>query len=378
MRKPSALVLALSCIGTSLVGQTHISRYHEMPGLCGPWAVYSPDGGGQAADSVVWSTGHVGPTLTNIPIGTYWAIAYAGGGPIFTDTFDLFQTFWDFHLMPGWATQFGYHQDVFVDLPGCGGAVFDSPCCEPQTEMVEVRVYQDGLSYLQLTQWCYGNVTPMPQPLPFGHVYTYELVDADCGILISTQPDTVPNCANLVLDTVVTGAQPGQYDGAIELVEAIPDTTEQFPIYPTVLGNAKLYALPSWTLVGVVQDSVATAIWTGLDTGYYYLEFQPLAGCQIAGDTVYLPPLLNVGSADVDRPSALRITGPTVVDAHIDLAGAPPNTPMEIVIVDGQGRMVRQRSQTSPIIDVGGLTAGLYILLVRSGNALLQERFVRK
>ncbi|MBP6392353.1 MAG: hypothetical protein KA352_15785, partial [Flavobacteriales bacterium] len=162
------------------------------------------------------------------------------------------------------------------------------------------------------------------------------------------------------------------------LVEAVPDTTEPYPIHAPVVGTITLYEglTGSSTVGGVVASSVSRT-WSALDTGYYRVEFAPDAGCQIAMDTIYVPAVLNVGDIEEHITSALSLAS-SITDETLMLRSRDPAERISITVRDACGRTVLETSAALGPFSVERLVPGPYFLTAVQGREELRARFIKR
>ncbi len=356
--------------------QCHTIHTHAWEGVCGGHVSVVDCPG----DSVIWSNGASGWTAYLDP-GSYSYTVYQGGAVFYSGYANVQTVGWDFadsiHGLP-WGWSYAITGNAFVNY--CGTTMYDHSCCVP--EGADVYLLQDGVNILYLPCvnctdiWCVSTSFIIHE-VPYGHQYVVCISDPSCaGTCATDQPITVPSCGNLELVTSISGTIAGENNGSIELVEAIPDTTEPYPIQAPVMGSISLTELSSGLLVGTQLTNAGSALWTGLDTGYYVLYFQPDAGCQSAWDTLYVPAETSTG---MDRLGGPALSArPTITDGTLVLSSSISDQPVHIRIVDMHGRTILTTMLRPGPLSVDALLPGAYLLVAAQGEVLLRSRFVKR
>lgn len=333
-------------------------------------------------DSMVWSDGHVDFTQHG-PVGSYGYEVYAGGSVIASGTRPIPSASWTFaDIGTLWSSLGHFWLEGSVSMNYCN-SVYYAPCCQPEFGETQISAIQDGL--VEITSPCTG-CTPgciggsfLFSDLPPGHQYCLRLTDPVCGITIdlTDQCFVANSCAHLQLNTQISGSVPGENSGVIELLEAIPDTTEPYPIYSPVLGLARLWIGLDWFNYVEQYNNVGSASWNGLDTGYYVLEFAPDAGCQTRFDTLYVQAESNTDLLPgLSRPT-LNVR-PTVTDEFLLISSSARTTLLQARIIDIHGRIVSTIAMPPGSLSVEGLAPGPYILAVEQGGSMLRSRFIKR
>lgn len=339
---------------------------------------------------MLWSDGHVGFD-DQLPPGDYNWQAYHDGQLVQSFPFQIKQLGWglmvsgsawqgDGFSISGWAEVGEYMDSAFVSGAYCDDSSIQGPCCHPVDSLTHVRLVQDGTVELPPVDCmgcesmpCYGQMAWFGN-VPTGHSYHLRLHDLACGQVVDDTTVVIAHaCDNLSLAVETSGTQPGAMQGEVHLLEAVPDTTEPYPLHAPVGGVADLYrGLEGYDLVGnPVQGTSAS--WSGLDTGHYRVVFTPDAGCNQVIDTVF-----------VSLPTG--IDGPGLpMDLQVERTGDPAR--IRILVRNGIAerlRLFNPGGQELPIrklgnglYDVGALAPGVYILQAATGGRLLTARFVK-
>ena len=376
------LLLSSWIVALTAVGQCQVLQIgHEFPGVCLGHVWLDCSG----VDSVVWSNGSQAFVLT-APAGSYSFSAYSNGVFVGSGGASIESHGWELDG-GGFGGATGNSQFLISGwpwIPYCNTSIFNSPCCSPQ-QPVEVFLVQDGVTVMQPAcmgchnAQCSGGTT-LFHDVPCGHEYTFRIVDPDCAGTydILSSPIIAPNNANLYLDTLVVGSIPGLNTGSITLLEAIPDTTEPFPIHSPVTGTIYLFeGLVGSNPVGPYFTEALSGIWNALDTGYYRLQFTPNLGCQTIVDTIYVPAVLNVGEKEPPITSALSIA-PSITDMTLTLRSKGSAERVWIIIRDAYGRVVLEASDTPGPFSVERLVPGPYFLTAVQGREELRARFIKR
>lgn len=372
--------LGMTAIGMRSMAQCHTIRTHAFEGVCGGHVSVMDCPG----DSVIWDNGATGWEVDLDP-GSYSYTVYQGGSVVYSGYTSVQTVGWSFagsiHGTPWGGGGPGYDitGNAFVNY--CGTQMYDHVCCVPSG--ADVYLLQDGMNFtgspcLNCTNiWCVSTSFIFYE-VPYGHQYVVCIDDPSCaGTCAMDEPVIVASCANLELVTSVLPSTPGGSTGVIELIEAIPDTTEPYPISSPVLGTITLFALPSNQQVGQGIYNTGGALWSDLDTGYYVISFQPDAGCQTAYDTLYVPAEMNTGSIGVAVAPALRIA-PTVTDGMLLLSSSAGSAPVHVRIVDIRGRTVAMMVVPPGPLSVEGLAQGSYVLVATQGEMIFRNRFIKR
>lgn len=357
--------------------------HHAFQNVCEGYMYYD-----EFADSVVWSTGDVGFSLYDLAPGFYGFEVYQNGQIVNQGTREVELVGWNF-------TSFGGDPYIFpglvmitgtLDVPHCVGQIFTGVCCMPDSADTPLLVFQDGVPYpftevslfdLDQPGECNGCTQVLCTYASFrflappGHVYTVGVNDTACaGLVMSDTSITTPSCANLELVTQVVNASSGQADGAITLVQAIPDPNEPYPIQAPVTGTASLHQLPDGVNMGTFEN-VASAYWEGLSLGEYLLSFIPDAGCQSHSVT------LEVGTGttieEQGRSSGVRAF-PTADGRSIYLI-TDREGPVHVRIMDVNGRVVLQHQFTVGAVPIDDLAPGAYFVQAEQGGVTYRTRF---
>lgn len=358
--------------------------HHAFSNVCQGYMYYD-----EPVDSVVWSTGAVGPELFNVPPGNYGFTAYVNGQVVNQGNPVVEEVGWNFFLV---ADPYSYPGHAFIsvtlEVPHCVSQIFTDVCCHPDPAQTNIVVYQDGMEYptTDVPIWItedgdcngcssvncdYGLALFLAPP---GHEYTIGVNDATCAGLVMADTSVIANsCANLQLLTEVVDASPGQMDGTITFVEAVPDPTEPYPIEAPVSGTVQLIQMPDGVLMGEFPNAT-TAQWTGLPTGEYVLYFIPDQPCQ--PHTVPVLVGTATGLGDVQPVSTLRLF-PTVADHSIQLASTV-SSPIHLRITDVRGRMVMNQRIPAGSFSVDHLTPGMYGVLAEQDGSVLRTRFIKR
>ncbi|MCC7503257.1 MAG: T9SS type A sorting domain-containing protein [Flavobacteriales bacterium] len=362
-------------------GQCTLYISDEMPGVCSGM-LYLGGCSGTWPDSVVWSNGDVG--VCQGPPGVYTYQAWLNGAVMQAGNGSINSVEWELDLQfAGLSQNFVYGMVAGLDIQSCSFSGTIGPCCVPQTD-TEVYLVQDSVNLIQdpcigcHDHWCApGSLAFFP--IPCGHTYWVRLVDSACvGQVDFTQQSFIAhNNANLILDTAVTGSVPGFNTGSVELIEAVPDTTELYPIYGPVTGTAVLYEGLNGSSIVAQYSGVTDAIWTGLDTGYYRVCFAPDSGCQVICDTLYVPAVPGNGVDESANMDALSLV-PTATTGMLTLRSRNGSAFADITITDALGREVmRMRIAPGPF-SVAQLPRGAYVLNAVQGSERLRVRFLKE
>jgi hypothetical protein len=382
LRSVSAAIIALM-FPTCLPAQGFAHVHHAFDNVCNGFIYY--DG---LADSVVWSTGEVGPMLSDLVPGFYGFTAYLNGQVVDQGTREVELSAWNI-IISGHPSFFPSLFEISgaVEVPNCVAQIFDGLCCEPDPAQTSITILQDGIPYPLIDVFSPGaagesfgcvnvdcDFNQFLALLPYGHSYAVIVNDPTCaGIVTGDTAIIAHSCANLYVETQVVDATPGQANGSIALLEAIPDPNEPYPIQSPVSGTALLYLLPDETLIGF-QTGVTSALWTGLASGDYRLVFGADQGCQPYVDT------LHVGDATTIHPS--RVSNglslfPTVTEGNAQLISDEAG-PIELWVLDINGAVLVHELMPPGTLAVQGLAAGMYVLKARQGTSELIARFIRR
>jgi hypothetical protein len=292
---------------------------------------------------------------------------------------------WELDLQfTGLSQNFVYGLVGGLSIPYCSTSSTITPCCDPQADDLEVYLVQDSVNLIQdpcigcHDHWCAPGSLAFFQ-IPCGHTYWVRLVDSACvgQVDFTQQSFIVHNNANLILDTAVTGSVPGFNTGSVELIEAVPDTTELYPIYGPVTGTAVLYEGLNGSSIVAQYSGVTDAIWTDLDTGYYRVCFAPDSGCQVICDTLYVPAVPGNGVAESQSTDALSLV-PTATPGILTLLSQNGSAVADITITDALGREVTRLRIVPGPFSVEQLPRGVYVLTAVQGSERLRVRFLKE
>ena len=377
-----SILLALVASGSIAQGM-HV--HHAFANACNGYMYYD-----ESVDSVVWSTGHVGPTLDDLPPGSYGFTAYQNGVVVNEGVREVELVEWSI----GFSADPSLYANAFfmsgtLEVPHCVSQIFSGVCCMPDPEQTVLTVFQDGEPYsltevpgieldqigecagcvqLECAWWVYMFIAPA------GHVYTLGLNDPVCqGLVMLDTVFVAHSCENLQLVTEVADANGGQANGSVTFVEAIPDPSEPYPIEAPVSGTASLYRMEDGHLEGYFQNAVS-AQWEGLSEGAYLLTFTPDAACPMQST------IIQVGTTtSIDGPADRSSLGlfPTVTDGPIQLVSSSMD-PVHLRIIDAQGRVVRNESRVPGSFFVDDLATGVHILIAEQGPNRLRARFIKR
>ena len=371
------LLLSLAVLGQTVRAQCAPYIAHAFPGVCDGQVSLECE-----VDSVVWSTGEVSNTLY-APAGTYSYTAYLNGAVVSANSVTIESNGWNFNgSIHGMAWGSTYAITGNASVAHCGTSIYNFPCCHPGSAGTDVYLLQDGVNTLQqpcviCTDVSCTNATFIFQEVQYGHQYVVCISDPACmGTCATDEPIVVPSCANLELGSLITSSIPGQNTGSIELIAAIPDTTEPYPIEAPVTGTISLSWLDG-TPVGSTLLNAGSGLWTGLDTGWYVLSFQPDAGCQAARDTLYVPAETNTGVVRLPSIHVLSIA-PTVTDAALRISSSAGSAPVRIRILDIHGRTLVTALAPPGLLSIESLPPGAYVLIASQGEATLRARFIKR
>lgn len=342
-------------------------------------------------DSVVWSNGQVG-FEAHLPTGTYDWQAYQDGQVVQTFPFEMKQLGWGLSLsasywqgggfaISGWGEVGEYSDTGFVQGAYCDVSAYHGPCCNPVDSLTHVRLVQDGAVELDPVNCmgcdslpCYGHMVWFGN-VPTGHSYHLRLHDLACGQVVDDSTQVIAHaCDNLGLSIEAVGTPPGAMEGEVHLLEAVPDTTEPYPLHAPVAGSAAIYrGLDGWDPAGTTYNSVATASWTGLDTGFYRVVFTPDAGCNQVTDTV----LVSLPSGVVENgPQAalqvVRTNAPDRIMVHVRGGVAA-----RVRLFNATGQEVPVRKVEGDLYDIGAVPPGVYLVKVDVGDAVLSAKFLQ-
>lgn len=361
--------------------------HHAFQDVCTGYMYYD-----EFADSVVWSTGDVGYMLSDLAPGTYGFVVYENGQVVNQGSREVELVDWNFtsfngdpYMIPGLVMFSGT-----LEVPHCVAQIFDGVCCMPDPAQTTLFVLQDGMPYpttevlwfdlneagectgctgLNCTYWVFQFLAPP------GHVYTVGLNDPVCaGVVMSDTTIVAPSCANLELVMEVMDATNGQSDGSIVFVQAIPDPNEPYPIQAPVTGSALLYQMPDGELIGNF-DNVASAVWDGLPSGEYVLTFMPDAQCQMHSITLLVGTGTTTAMDGVDE-GRLRVF-PAVADEVLYVI-SEHNGPIQIRILDLQGRVVANDRMFAGPYAVESLVPGPYLLIAEQDGTVIRTRFIKR
>lgn len=352
--------------------------HHAFENVCDGYMLYSG-----SADSVVWSTGHVGWTVDDLTPGTYGFEAFADGQVVEQGTREVEVFGWEF----GPLQASYYSADAFtltgsLSIQHCFVKLFNSLCCHPAPEETTVLILQDGEPYPVTSENCESCMQVhcdysffIALGLPFGHIYDVGVNDPTCsGVTMMGMNMIAHSCANLEVITEVVASTPGQTNGAITLVEAIPDPNEPYPISSPVLGTATLYDVTTMEPVEMFEG-VGTAMWSGLAAGSYELYFSPEEYCQTSV-TVIEVSSGTTGLDEVASRSELRVF-PTITDGTLQLSAVNEEA-IDLRIMDVHGREVMRESQAPGSLDVGALPSGPYVARMQQGPIVASARFIKR
>ncbi len=363
-------------------GQCTLHSTNQIPGVC-DGTLYLWDCQGTSPDSVVWSNGDVG-VCQALP-GTYAYQAWLNGSVVQAGSGTIGSYGWELDLQfTGLSQNFVYGLVGGLSIPYCSTSSTITPCCDPQADDLEVYLVQDSVNLIQdpcigcHDHWCAPGSLAFFQ-IPCGHTYWVRLVDSACvgQVDFTQQSFIVHNNANLILDTAVTGSVPGFNTGSVELIEAVPDTTELYPIYGPVTGTAVLYEGLNGSSIVAQYSGVTDAIWTDLDTGYYRVCFAPDSGCQVICDTLYVPAVPGNGVAESQSTDALSLV-PTATPGILTLLSQNGSAVADITITDALGREVTRLRIVPGPFSVEQLPRGVYVLTAVQGSERLRVRFLKE
>lgn len=378
------LLLPILLLFPAMASAQGMHVHHAFTNVCQGYMYYD-----EPVDSIVWSTGAMGTELFNVPPGTYGFTAYVNGQVVNQGNPVVEEVGWNFflttdpYLYPGSA-----FMTANLEIPHCASQIFSGVCCHPEPGVTDIIVYQDGVVYpttevpVQLLSDgdCIGceNVNcdywPVRFLAPPGHIYTIGVNDPTCAGLVMADTSVVaPSCANLQLLTEVVDASPGQADGVVTLMEAIPDLTEPQPIEAPVAGTAQLIKLPEGIAMGMFTNAT-TAQWTGLTAGEYTLYFRPDQPCQAHTIPVLVGTATGLG--DVEPASALRLF-PNVADQAIQLSSTASG-PIHLRITDMRGREVVNTRLPAGPFPIDALAPGMYGVVAKQGGSALRTRFIKR
>jgi hypothetical protein len=352
--------------GSCAEGQVHVS------GGCEPGTM----------DSLVWSNGQTGYQVSGLAPGTHNLRIYNEGEVIQTLEFEIVQLAWTLtepltSIMGGAPAISGW-----ADVQWCNTSAWNHPCCVPVPEQTYVRLVQDGTTEIT-TEGCMGcesmpctGSTFMFNNVPAGHSYHIRLYDLACGNVVDyTTTIVVHSADNLELLHEVIGTEPGAMQGEVHLLEAVPDPTEPYPLQAPVIGTAKLYrGLEGWDMAGEEYESVASATWTGLDTGYYRLEFTPdLVSTQVTR-TVYVSFPTSIGDG-VPAVGPALLVGLTEDPGRITVRVAG-GTATHVELLDALGRSLPIRKLADGSYNIGAALPGTYLVRAMVDGSMVSAKFI--
>ncbi|HMN04519.1 MAG TPA: T9SS type A sorting domain-containing protein [Flavobacteriales bacterium] len=387
---PSAKLFLPAILIALLVGAPahaqNLLRGHAFPDVCNGFIIFDPPLSGNP----VWIPSN-GVTQVNAGYvtfenpGTYELWEDVDGEMVFVDEYTIQSNGWELDVSMV-NTFAGVMVSGSVGIRYCGGiSPFNIPCCSPDEAQTELLFYQDGepmdMSGMgcpipNCTVTCMEGQNFIYHWLDYGHEYQVAINDPVCAGLVLSPITVAHSCANLDVVTEVVSSTQGQANGSITMVEAIPDPNEPFPITAPVIGDALLISLadPNDPTPVEMFEGVGSAIWTGLETGFYILSFSPDQICQPYSDTIFVD--LSVGMDGHGSDPRMRIF-PTVVEQALFFM-AEDGQPSNIDIRDVQGRMVMHAAVTPGPVQVEQLPQGMYTVDLRQGDRLLRTRFIKQ
>lgn len=370
-----------------VISAQYTTIYHQHAfGTCTLGTLYDNTPPIDQMDSIVWSTGHVGFALTAAP-GVYSYTGYSNGVSYGPDTTEILQLNWDWYTTQFWANVGRPIFNLHAEVPYYGTQIYQSPCCGPQQFDCVAELYQDGIMIESYDNWFIppglpgGSSVGMvaftntvgggPTGYPAGHQYHIKFIDNGCGHVLYSDTTTAFSCSNMSLDLQVVPSLTNASNGIIELIKAVPDTTEAFPIYSPVFSStillSKIY--PSPINISLVNSNVDSYTWSGLDTGYYEICFIPEQNCSMVCDTVFVP---NSPTSIIEQNDASHIYYSSA-DQHL-YSSVPVK---QLKIWDANGKQVRLPMATGAAIDLSSLLDGLYLYEVFSQSGeITRGRFV--
>lgn len=334
-------------------------------------------------DSVVWSNGQTGPTATDLAPGTYSYQVYSNGELVqeVTDV-EVVQKAWSISNLHPDLMGSGPTISGWAEVPDCCDSHWYFLCCSPEDSLSYARLVQDGTTEITVEPCMGCDVQPGLPTLggmfwfgnvPTGHTYTVRIYDS-CGNVTDDTTEIVLNaCDNLNLEVETSGAQPGGLMGEVDLLAAVPDTTEPYPLHAPVTGTATLYRGLGGTDIVGSYTGVASAAWTGLDTGYYRVEFIPDAGCNRVVKTVHLSTTTGLGEY-APTPTFQLVPGQ---DPDQIMVRAQGGVATHIEMVGTLGQRVPVRGLGNGLYDISTVPPGLYLVSVKVGGAVLSGKFLR-
>lgn len=372
-------MLSILAIVGGVRAQSFVSLFHPYPGVCDGYIHVDTLGWG--VDSVAWSTGEDGFSLYGLSAGIYGYDAYSQGDLLFSGEAELVNNGW--HFMdgglgipgpPGSDAEGTIPWIIQAAIGYCGTSMWNFPCCGPH------GVFQWIVDGVELEPdieeiLCFGG--PGPSILTLGHEWCVRLIDTSCGVTLDGPCVITHNCANLQMDTVVTGSVPGEATGSVQVLDLIPDTTEVYPIYSPVTGLFDLVRMSDYTSMVPAPQTGGAAQWMELDTGRYLLWFIPDAGCQIRIDTVYVPPLIGLGQDGTTAEAGLSLVSNSVTTS-LEFRSIDPTVSMFVRVVDMTGRSLIERRVHDGRLYVDHLPSGSYGLNVQQGERHLRTRFLKR
>lgn len=341
-------------------------------------------------DSVLWSDGHVGFD-DQLPPGDYNWQAYHNGQVVQSFPFQMKQLGWGLSVsgsywqgggfsISAWAEVGEYTDSAFVSGAYCDDSSIQGPCCHPVDSLTHVRLVQDGVVELAPGDCmgceslpCYGHTVWFGN-VPTGHTYHLRLHDLACGQVVDDTTQIIANsCNNLSLLVETSGTQPGTMQGQVNLLEAVPDTTESYPLHSPVSGIANLYrGLDGWNTAGPPISGVS-ANWAGLDTGYYRVVFTPDAGCNQVTDTVYVS--FSTGVNEATMPALVVAPTDDPGQIRVQVRGGVAT---QVRLFNAMGQELPVRKVAKGLYDIGAVPSGAYLVQVKAGGTVLTTKFLRE
>lgn len=382
------LILILLAVGGSLgsgwtFGQPHCqpqTTWHLLGDEClGGALVQCPE----AITQVVWSTGDVGLGVDGLAPGTYSCTSYVGSTPIDTFTFTVERVQWVWVQYGRIPMGFGSAITCWPEVSEyCDTPVFNRLCCYPDAAQTFVDLIQDGSAVIasQAYVQCFGGAHLFPD-VPPGHSYTLRVRDLHCDqVLEMSDPIVVNNCDSLALDLGVTGTEADAHNGSIVLVQARAESSGPYPLPAgPIPGEIWLFSgLSGWEEAGTSYPMGTTsASWTGLDPGYYRVQFRPDAGCNFITDTVYVPLQTSTGLV-LPKPVPPELSiGPTCVQEELFIRG-PSTGAVQVRLFDAAGRVVSRAAITGDRYPVDGLVPGLYVVEAERNGRMVRQRILKQ
>lgn len=289
---------------------------------------------------------------------------------------------WEFSTpVPAYHSPDEFNLSGTLSVPYCFGQIFTGLCCHPDPAVTSLLILQDGEPFPLTNENCefcesVDCISAIYMAnLPYGHVYDIGVDDPTCsGVIMMDQVITAYSCANLELVTEVEDDLSGGSTGSILVTDVIPDPAEPLPVPAPVNGTFTLFNNQTEEVVGA-QQTGTYAEWTGLPVGEYRISFTPDLLCQPASRLVSI----TDGAAIDEGGTGVLDLYPRIAEDHIVLTSTAGAIPVDVHVVDLNGREVVSRQAMSPgRIPLIHLAPGPYVLIAHQGGEKLRARFIKR